>query len=198
MRKPCRLKMRSSIGKEYWWLVESSQYDLDCWRNIPFSAIERIIVPSDHDQSLSFWSQVKGGEDLRQDERVQQALRTMNFVLRQDQHCRQKHLMINTYVVEPISMRTGLLQWVQDTKTFADMIAVGKPRFVDPETLVHPRGIALLYSLTAGGDCWFSIIVKTLDVSQCYVQPKTGNGLRQEASRGKRSKRMVEDVLEAE
>jgi phosphatidylinositol kinase/protein kinase (PI-3 family) len=90
-----------------------------------------LLIINKRHQMLSFWSQVKGGEDLRQDERIQQALRTMNFVLRQDQKCRQKYLMINTYVVEPISMRTGLLQWVQDTTTFEGLIGKLETNFAE-------------------------------------------------------------------
>jgi len=85
VRKPCRLKMRSSHGKELWWLV-------------------------------------KGGEDLRQDERVQQVLRTMNFALQNERQCAQRRLVVHTFAVVPASARVGLVEWVQDTRPLAELL----------------------------------------------------------------------------
>ena len=85
MRKPKRLIMRGSDGKEYWWLI-------------------------------------KNGEDLRQDERVQQVFRAMNQVLVGDARCSQARLSIVTYSVVPISKSAGLIEWVQKTKPMADIL----------------------------------------------------------------------------
>jgi DNA-dependent protein kinase catalytic subunit len=85
LRKPKRLIMRGSDGKEYWWLV-------------------------------------KNGEDLRQDERVEQVFRAMNHVLQGDPRCSQARLSIVTYSVVPISKSAGLIEWVQKTKPVADVL----------------------------------------------------------------------------
>ena len=85
LRKPKRLIMRGSDGKEYWWLV-------------------------------------KNGEDLRQDERVEQVFRAMNQVLLGDPRCAQARLSIVTYSVVPISKSAGLIQWVQKTRPIADVL----------------------------------------------------------------------------
>jgi DNA-dependent protein kinase catalytic subunit len=85
MRKPKRLIMRGSDGKEYWWLV-------------------------------------KNGEDLRQDERVQQVFRAMNQVLISNAHCAQVGLSNVTYAVIPISKSAGVIEWVQKTRPIGDVV----------------------------------------------------------------------------
>lgn len=65
---------------------------------------------------------VKFGEDLRLDERVQQAFNIMNEILQTDAACSQRHLSVNTYQVIAVSGSFGLIQWVNNTKTLHDYI----------------------------------------------------------------------------
>lgn len=55
---------------------------------------------------------VKYGEDLRQDERIQQLLQVMNSKLQQDKHCRSHKLDIVTYQIIPMSSCYGILEMV--------------------------------------------------------------------------------------
>ncbi len=48
---------------------------------------------------------VKGGEDLRQDQRIEQLFMIMNQVFDQDATCRQKHYHLRTYQVIPMTPR---------------------------------------------------------------------------------------------
>ena len=59
---------------------------------------------------------VKGGEDLRQDERLQQLFSSINHALSSDVKCSQRRLNLITYAVIPVSKRAGLVEWVQDTE----------------------------------------------------------------------------------
>ncbi|XP_029034556.2 DNA-dependent protein kinase catalytic subunit-like [Osmia bicornis bicornis] len=65
---------------------------------------------------------VKFGEDLRQDQRLQQLLSTMNKILHVDPACRQRQLSIDTYQVIPLSRTVGLIQWVNNTRTLNESI----------------------------------------------------------------------------
>eukprot|EP00756_Hemistasia_phaeocysticola_P002710 Hpha_TRINITY_DN11839_c0_g1::TRINITY_DN11839_c0_g1_i1::g.1770::m.1770/K06642/PRKDC; DNA-dependent protein kinase catalytic subunit len=56
---------------------------------------------------------VKGGEDLRQDQRIQSLFRVMGHILAADGRCAQRGLRLRPYSVVPISPRAGLLEWVE-------------------------------------------------------------------------------------
>jgi hypothetical protein len=69
-----------------------------------------------------YWWLVKGGEDVRQDERIQQAFRCMNKVLAADVRCAQRRLAIATYKVVPLSKLVGMIEFVRDTNTMDAII----------------------------------------------------------------------------
>lgn len=58
---------------------------------------------------------VKYGEDLRQDQRIQQLLTLMSTQLASDKNCLAHNLCIQTYPVIPINSYCGMLGWVNDT-----------------------------------------------------------------------------------
>ncbi|XP_076296859.1 DNA-dependent protein kinase catalytic subunit isoform X2 [Lasioglossum baleicum] len=65
---------------------------------------------------------VKFGEDLRQDQRLQQLFTVMNKTLRIDTACKQKQLSIDTYQVIPLSKTVGLIQWIDNTRSLQEFI----------------------------------------------------------------------------
>ncbi|XP_034245330.1 DNA-dependent protein kinase catalytic subunit-like [Thrips palmi] len=65
---------------------------------------------------------VKYGEDLRQDERVQQLLCLMNGVFAHNQVCRERHLSVLTYKVVPLSSSLGIIGWVDNTSTLKELM----------------------------------------------------------------------------
>ncbi|XP_017763674.1 PREDICTED: DNA-dependent protein kinase catalytic subunit-like [Eufriesea mexicana] len=65
---------------------------------------------------------VKFGEDLRQDQRLQQLFTVMNKILHIDIACRQRQLSINTYQVIPLSKTVGLIQWIDNTRSLKELI----------------------------------------------------------------------------
>jgi len=65
---------------------------------------------------------LKGGEDMRQDERVMQLLTLVNTLLEKDDVTEKKDLTIITYPVIPLSMQAGLLGWVQNCDTLHQLI----------------------------------------------------------------------------
>ncbi|KAG0293742.1 hypothetical protein BGZ96_002384 [Linnemannia gamsii] len=71
------------------------------------------ILGSDEKEHLFL---VKGGEDLRLDQRVQQLFSLMNGLMQKDPQCSQQNISVGTYKVIPMSGSLGILEWVDNTK----------------------------------------------------------------------------------
>ena len=67
----------------------------------------------------------KGGEDLRQDERIQRLYRAMNGLLSSFAESRGRGLRLRTFHVAPLSNRSGLLEFVPNTSTILKLTARG-------------------------------------------------------------------------
>lgn len=68
---------------------------------------------------------VKYGEDLRQDERIQQIFHHMSDLLKSDEKCRNHQLCIKGYQVVPINTFCGILSFVEHTTSMYDLIRNG-------------------------------------------------------------------------
>ncbi|KAI5080746.1 hypothetical protein GOP47_0003929 [Adiantum capillus-veneris] len=68
---------------------------------------------------------VKGGEDLRLDQRIEQLFEMMNAILHRDPSCSKRKLSIRTYAVIPVSRQCGLLQYVENTRSLDDIVKDG-------------------------------------------------------------------------
>ena len=64
---------------------------------------KRITVRGDDEREYRYL--VKCGEDLRQDQRIEQLLQLMNDIYSQHAACTQRHLRIRTYQVVPMTPR---------------------------------------------------------------------------------------------
>ncbi|XP_019882077.2 serine-protein kinase ATM isoform X2 [Camponotus floridanus] len=58
---------------------------------------------------------VKGKDDLRQDAVMQQVFTVMNTLLRTCKETKQRNLRIRTYKVVPLTQRSGVLEWCDNT-----------------------------------------------------------------------------------
>ena len=87
---------------------------------------------------------VKAGEDLRQDERVQQLFSICNESLAQDSE--NSGLSITTYAVLPLSTTLGLIEFVPKTLPFKEAIASveGGAAALDRVTKAYTEGLAKL------------------------------------------------------
>ncbi|XP_059183485.1 DNA-dependent protein kinase catalytic subunit [Centropristis striata] len=65
---------------------------------------------------------VKGGEDLRQDQRIQQLFTVMNILLSHDASCTHRGMKLRTYQVIPITTRIGLIEWMENTTTLKEFL----------------------------------------------------------------------------
>ena len=64
---------------------------------------KRITIRGNDEKDYNFL--VKGGEDLRQDQRIEQLFYIMNQVFKKDPACRQRKLFLETYQVIPVTTR---------------------------------------------------------------------------------------------
>lgn len=58
---------------------------------------------------------VKGGEDLRLDQRIQQIFLVINEILSVDPKTSKRKLQVHTYKVVPMTNRVGIIEWVDNT-----------------------------------------------------------------------------------
>ncbi|CAL8069908.1 unnamed protein product [Orchesella dallaii] len=79
---------------------------------------------------------LKGQDDLRQDAVMQQVFGVINRLLQGEPKTKARQLHIRTYKVIPLSQRTGLIEWVENTQTLGEYL-VGNPS--DPDAGAHPR-----------------------------------------------------------
>ena len=77
---------------------------------------------------------VKGKDDLRQDAVMQQVFGLMNSLLKRDVSARRRRLQIRTYKVVPLSQRSGILEWCENTLPLKDFL-VGQ----DNQSGAHKR-----------------------------------------------------------
>ncbi len=73
---------------------------------------------------------VKSNDDLRQDAVMQQFFRMVNVLLAKNQETSKRHLMVRTYKVIPLSPRSGVLEWVQNTCPLRSYLIPAHLRFL--------------------------------------------------------------------
>lgn len=66
---------------------------------------------------------IKGGEDMRLDQRVQQLFSIMNRIFAEDPSCENRDLNLKTFKVVPMSNRLGSFQWVDNTEPLKALIS---------------------------------------------------------------------------
>ncbi|KAK1939194.1 DNA-dependent protein kinase catalytic subunit [Phytophthora citrophthora] len=81
---------------------------------------KRLTVHCSDEKDYTFL--VKGGEDLRLDQRIEQLFSVMNQILEADPRCRDQKLSLVTYDVIPMTQEIGILEWVGGTSTLKGVI----------------------------------------------------------------------------
>uniref|UniRef100_A0A6Q2XGP6 DNA-dependent protein kinase catalytic subunit n=1 Tax=Esox lucius TaxID=8010 RepID=A0A6Q2XGP6_ESOLU len=83
---------------------------------------KRLIVRGDDEREYPFL--VKGGEDLRQDQRIEQLFSVMNILLAQDAPCAHGSMQLRTYQVVPITTRYLLSHSANRNETINNFVRV--------------------------------------------------------------------------
>lgn len=65
---------------------------------------------------------VKGGEDLRLDQRIEQLFSIMNNVFSRDAECAKREFKIGTFNVIPVKKHLGIMEWVKNTVPLKSVI----------------------------------------------------------------------------
>jgi hypothetical protein len=65
---------------------------------------------------------VKGGEDLRLDQRIEQLFSIMNSVFARDAECAKREFKIGTFNVIPVKKHLGIMEWVKNTVPLKSVI----------------------------------------------------------------------------
>uniref|UniRef100_A0A3B4GU24 DNA-dependent protein kinase catalytic subunit n=1 Tax=Pundamilia nyererei TaxID=303518 RepID=A0A3B4GU24_9CICH len=105
---------------------------------------KRLIIRGDDERDHPFL--VKGGEDLRQDQRIEQLFAVMNILLSQDTSCLHRGLQLRTYQVIPINTRIGLIEWMENTCTLKEFVL---NTMTEEEQQRAGRYMDCMYSMTA-------------------------------------------------
>ena len=84
---------------------------------------------------------IKGGEDLRLDQRVQQLFQIMNGIFKDDPTCQNRSLYIKTFKVVPITNRLGSLEWVDNTEPMKNLINREHMRIENGKDLNQSRAL---------------------------------------------------------
>ena len=82
----------------------------------------RIVIIHGHD-GKPHRSLLKGHEDLRLDQRVMQFFQLMNIHIKYGPNTRMRDYSMHTYTITPISVRSGLIQFIDDTDTLYSLIS---------------------------------------------------------------------------
>ncbi|XP_027045855.1 DNA-dependent protein kinase catalytic subunit-like [Pocillopora damicornis] len=81
---------------------------------------KRLVIRGDDEKDHMFL--VKGGEDLRLDQRIEQLFGLMNDIMANDPVCSQRGLKLRTYQVIPMTPRVGLIEWMNNTKPLKEVL----------------------------------------------------------------------------
>ncbi|PRP75851.1 DNA-dependent protein kinase subunit [Planoprotostelium fungivorum] len=93
---------------------------------------KRVKMLGDNEKEYPFL--VKGGEDLRLDQRIQQLFSVTNRILERDPACMKRKLSMKTYSVVPMTSKVGIIEWIENTKPLKEIMEeqlakdTGKPK----------------------------------------------------------------------
>ncbi|KAJ3389035.1 hypothetical protein HDU92_001207 [Lobulomyces angularis] len=65
---------------------------------------------------------IKGGEDLRLDQRIQQMFQIMNNILSHNHYCSKNQISLKTYKVVPLTGNLGMIEWCVNTRPYRDCL----------------------------------------------------------------------------
>lgn len=69
---------------------------------------------------------LKGLDDMRQDAMMQQVFTIVNDMLNKSKTTKKRRLYVRTYIVTPLSQRSGILEWCSNTSSLGGWL-VGTP-----------------------------------------------------------------------
>lgn len=87
---------------------------------------------------LSQFELLKGRDDIRQDAVMQQVFGIVNELLCKNPDTRERALSVRTYKVLPLSQKSGLIQWCNNTQAFGEYL-IGRDKKSGAHKLYYPN-----------------------------------------------------------
>ncbi|KRW98378.1 Protein kinase-like domain [Pseudocohnilembus persalinus] len=81
---------------------------------------KRLIINGDNEKQYLFL--VKGSEDLRLDQRIEQLFDVMNTIFQLEAETQKRKVNIATFNIIPMSKTLGLLEWIDKTKVLKEIV----------------------------------------------------------------------------
>ncbi|XP_062935178.1 DNA-dependent protein kinase catalytic subunit [Cynocephalus volans] len=132
---------------------------------------------------------VKGGEDLRQDQRVEQLFEIMNVILSRDAACSQRNMQLRTYRIVPMTSRLGLIEWIENTVTLKDLLLNNMSREEKAAYMSDPKAPWYEYR------DWLTKMSGKRDAGAYMLMYKRANHTETVTSFRKRESRVPADLL---
>ncbi|XP_075350728.1 DNA-dependent protein kinase catalytic subunit isoform X2 [Mycteria americana] len=148
---------------------------------------KRITIRGSDEQEYPFL--VKGGEDLRQDQRIEQLFDVMNIILSQDATCSQRNMQLKTYQVIPMTTRLGLIKWLENTCTLKEFLknSMSEEEDINYNSEKGPRATYSEWLSKMGG--------KMQDISRYHVMYRNASRTETVTSFRSRESSVPEDLL---
>uniref|UniRef100_A0A8C0BSB7 DNA-dependent protein kinase catalytic subunit n=1 Tax=Buteo japonicus TaxID=224669 RepID=A0A8C0BSB7_9AVES len=148
---------------------------------------KRITIRGSDEQEYPFL--VKGGEDLRQDQRIEQLFDVMNIVLSQDATCSQRNMQLKTYQVIPMTTRLGLIKWLENTCTLKEFLknSMSEEEDINYNSIKGPRATYSEWLSKMGG--------KVQGTSRYHIMYRNASRTETVMSFKRRESSVPEDLL---
>ncbi|XP_006170510.1 DNA-dependent protein kinase catalytic subunit [Tupaia chinensis] len=148
---------------------------------------KRIVIRGHDEREYPFL--VKGGEDLRQDQRIEQLFEVMNVILSRDAACSQRNMQLRTYRVVPMTSRLGLIEWIENTLTLKDLLLSNMSQEEKAACISDPTAPPYEYRN------WLTKISGKHDVGAYTLMYKRANRTEAVTSFRKRESKVPADLL---
>ncbi|MEJ1281700.1 protein kinase DNA activated catalytic polypeptide [Cricetulus griseus] len=148
---------------------------------------KRIVIRGHDEKEYPFL--VKGGEDLRQDQRIEQLFEVMNAILAQDAACSQRNMQLRTYRVMPMTCRLGLIEWIENTTTLKDLLLSSMSKEEKEAYNSDPKAPIREYK------DWLKQITKKSDAGAYLLMYKGANRTETVTAFRKRENKVPADLL---
>uniref|UniRef100_A0A8C2LHS2 DNA-dependent protein kinase catalytic subunit n=1 Tax=Cricetulus griseus TaxID=10029 RepID=A0A8C2LHS2_CRIGR len=148
---------------------------------------KRIVIRGHDEKEYPFL--VKGGEDLRQDQRIEQLFEVMNAILAQDAACSQRNMQLRTYRVMPMTCRYGLIEWIENTTTLKDLLLSSMSKEEKEAYNSDPKAPIREYK------DWLKQITKKSDAGAYLLMYKGANRTETVTAFRKRENKVPADLL---
>ncbi|XP_010572684.1 PREDICTED: DNA-dependent protein kinase catalytic subunit isoform X5 [Haliaeetus leucocephalus] len=148
---------------------------------------KRITIRGSDEQEYPFL--VKGGEDLRQDQRIEQLFDVMNIILSQDATCSQRNMQLKTYQVIPMTTRLGLIKWLENTCTLKEFLknSMSEEEDINYNSIKGPRATYSEWLSKMGG--------KVQGTSRYHIMYRNASRTETVTSFKRRESSVPEDLL---